>query len=193
LSRMTWTVFVGTVSHRRPGPNRTLAPASAAHRKLLLPIEPEKLRVVDDVAFPLEQNMPVFAAQIADRNAASAAALHALSSSWARAPPRGQFYRLSERRTKPNGLYLQRVQREPGFESTIHKNKRSNPPFTKTFKNKARNFRTYEAERPQGLKKPKYSTPRFSPNKSTPRFSRHHDTKTFTEEEVLTRRQLTKF
>jgi hypothetical protein len=78
LSRMTWTVFVGTVSHRRPGPNRTLAPASAAHRKLLLPIEPEKLRVVDDVAFPLEQNMPVFVAQIGDRNAASAAALHAL-------------------------------------------------------------------------------------------------------------------
>jgi hypothetical protein len=66
---MTWTVFVGTVSHRRPGPNRTLAPASAARRELLLPIEPEKLRVVDDVAFPLEQNMPEFAAQIGDRNA----------------------------------------------------------------------------------------------------------------------------
>jgi hypothetical protein len=48
-----------------------IAPASAAHRKLLLPIEPEELLLVDDVAFPLEQNMPVFAAQIGDRNAAS--------------------------------------------------------------------------------------------------------------------------
>jgi hypothetical protein len=86
---MTWTVFVGTASHRRPGPNRTLAPASAVHRKLLLPIEPEKLRVVDDVAFPLEQNMPVFAAQIGDRNAASAAALHALLLVMGQSTPEG--------------------------------------------------------------------------------------------------------
>jgi hypothetical protein len=54
-------------------------------------------------------------------------------------------------------------------------------------KNKARSFRilaSYEAEGAQGLKKPKYLTPRFSPKKI--------NAKTFTEEEVLTRRQITK-
>ena len=45
--------------------------------------------MVDDVAFPLEQNMPVFAAQIGDRNAASAAALHALVLVMGQSTPEG--------------------------------------------------------------------------------------------------------
>jgi hypothetical protein len=65
--------------HRRPGPNRTLAPVSAAHRKLLLPIEPEEPLGLRDLQ-PAELRFPfvdagvadaVFAAQIGDRNAAS--------------------------------------------------------------------------------------------------------------------------
>jgi hypothetical protein len=58
-----------------------------------------------------------------------------------------------ERRTNPNGRYLQRVQRERGFG--IYHSQKSNPPFTK--KNKARSFQilaSYEAEGAQGLKKP---------------------------------------
>src|ERR1700730_7708815 len=98
--------------------------------------------------------------------------------------PEGQCHRLSERRTKPNGLYLQRVQRERGFESTIHKNKRSNPPFTKTSRTKRGAFEFWlpMKRRAPRIEEAKYSTPRFSPK----------NTKTFTEEEVLTRRQIAK-
>jgi hypothetical protein len=39
--------------HRRSGPDRPLAAAATAHRQLLLPIEPEKLLMVDHVALPL--------------------------------------------------------------------------------------------------------------------------------------------
>ena len=41
--------------HRRPGPDRPLATATAAHRKLLFPVEPEQLLVVDHVTFTLER------------------------------------------------------------------------------------------------------------------------------------------
>ena len=37
--------------------HRPLTPATAAHRELFLPIEPEQLLVVDDVAFLLEQSI----------------------------------------------------------------------------------------------------------------------------------------
>jgi hypothetical protein len=62
--------------HRCPGPDRPLATATAAHRKLLFPIEPEQLLVVDHVALPLEQNMQ---APIAEAAAFMGDRLHALA------------------------------------------------------------------------------------------------------------------
>jgi hypothetical protein len=63
-----------------------------------------------------------------------AAALHDLVLVMGWINPEGQCHRLSERRTKPNGLYLQRVRRERGFEPTIHK--RLIRHFTKTSRTK---------------------------------------------------------
>ena len=51
--------------HRRPGSDRPLAAATAAHRHLLLPIESEQPLVVDHVALPLEQNMQASVAETA--------------------------------------------------------------------------------------------------------------------------------
>src|SRR3981081_403796 len=62
--------------HRRPGPDRALAPATAAHRKLFFPVEPEQLLVVDHVTFPLEQDMQ---APIAEAAAFMGDRLHALA------------------------------------------------------------------------------------------------------------------
>src|SRR4051812_24916092 len=51
--------------HRRPGPDRSFAAAAAAYRQLLFPVEPEQFLVVDQIAFPLEQNMQPSVAEAA--------------------------------------------------------------------------------------------------------------------------------
>src|SRR3954447_3728584 len=56
-SRATTARSASLEEHRRPGPDRPLATATAAHRELFFPIEPEQLLVVDHISFPLEQNV----------------------------------------------------------------------------------------------------------------------------------------
>ena len=51
--------------HRRPSPDRPLEVAAAAHRELLLPVEPAQPLVVDHITRPLEKNMHASVAETA--------------------------------------------------------------------------------------------------------------------------------